>query len=75
MDRPLSEPHFEIQLNGEPHHVPSACTLGGLIETLELGQRRVAIAVNREVIPRSQFNTHQLTDGDHVEVLEAVGGG
>lgn len=64
-----------IQLNGEPHRIPSTCTLGGLIEALDLGQRRVAIAVNREVIPRSQFNAHQLANGDRVEVLEAVGGG
>ncbi len=73
----MTEPQLfaEIQLNGDPHPIPNNCTLGGLIESLDLGQRRVAIAVNREVVPRSQFNTHQLTDGDHVEVLEAVGGG
>jgi sulfur carrier protein len=72
----VSEPQLlAIQLNGEPHRIPSACTLSGLIEAMELGQRRVAIAVNREVIPRSQFNAHQLADGDRVEVLEAVGGG
>ncbi|MBW2713457.1 MAG: sulfur carrier protein ThiS [Deltaproteobacteria bacterium] len=75
MDRPVSEPQFEIQLNGAPRSIPHTCTLGALIETLDLGEKRIAIAVNRDVIPRSQFNAHQLADGDRVEILEAVGGG
>lgn len=75
MDRPVPEAQCEIQLNGEAHRIEHPITLGALIDTLGLGQRRVAIAVNRDVIPRSQFNAHQLAAGDSVEILEAVGGG
>ena len=46
-----------------------------LIDTLDLGDRRVAVAINRDVIPRSRFATHCLQTDDHVEILEAVGGG
>jgi sulfur carrier protein len=35
----------------------------------------VAVAVNRDVVPRSTFATHRLAEGDRVEILEAVGGG
>ena len=42
---------------------------------LTLEPRRVAVAVNRDVVPRSAFAGHQLASGDRVEILEAVGGG
>ena len=47
------------------------------IEEMNLGldRRRIAIAVNRDVVPRSAFVTHRLVAGDRVEILEAVGGG
>ena len=35
----------------------------------------VAVAINREVVPRSEYARRQLCDGDRVEILEAVGGG
>ncbi|MEZ7979998.1 MAG: sulfur carrier protein ThiS, partial [Myxococcota bacterium] len=46
-----------------------------LLDTLGLGGKRVAVAINRDVVIRSQHPTHPLADGDRVEILEAVGGG
>jgi sulfur carrier protein len=46
-----------------------------LLRVLELDARRIAVAVNREVVPRSAFARHALASGDRVEILEAVGGG
>ena len=37
--------------------------------------RRVAVAIGREVVPRSEHALRELRDGDRVEILEAVGGG
>jgi sulfur carrier protein len=42
---------------------------------LGMGGRRVAVAVNREVLLRSQLPGFELAEGDRVEILEAVGGG
>jgi len=50
-------------------------TVAGLLEVLGLAGRRVAVAVNRSVVPRSHHASHVLADGDRVEILEAVGGG
>ncbi len=63
------------EINGEPHRLSAGCTLTALLSRLEMGERRVAVAINREVIPRSEFDDVQLRDGDRIEVLEAVGGG
>ena len=42
---------------------------------LTVEARRVAVAVNRDVVPRSAFAGRLLASGDRVEILEAVGGG
>jgi thiamine biosynthesis protein ThiS len=55
--------------------MPHPCTVRALLETLELGGARVAVAINRVVVPRSHFDSHALAAGDRVEILEAVGGG
>ncbi len=64
-----------IQLNGEPRDLASPCTLGALLEQLELGDKRVAVAINRDIVPRGRYASVELVDGDRVEILEAVGGG
>ena len=64
-----------LTINGDARNVPARCTLQELLGLLELDRSRVAIAVNRDVVPRSAFPERQLEVGDHVEILEAVGGG
>jgi sulfur carrier protein len=66
---------LSLQVNGDPRDVPTGCTVARLIDALELGDRRIAVAINRDVIPRSCFATHRLQQDDHIEILEAVGGG
>ena len=65
----------DLLVNGAPRTVHCDCTVEGLIGELGFERRRVAIAVNRDVVPRSAFATHRLGPGDRVEILEAVGGG
>lgn len=64
-----------LRVNGEERRVPAPCSVDELLRALELDRRRIAVAVNREVVPRSAFARHILASGDRVEILEAVGGG
>ncbi|MFC3608003.1 sulfur carrier protein ThiS [Stutzerimonas tarimensis] len=66
---------MHIQLNGEPCELPAGQSLADLIERLQLGGRRVAVELNLEIVPRSQFASTALTEGDRVEVVHAIGGG
>jgi len=66
---------LQILVNGSPRDVPSGTCVRELLTLLGVGGRRVAVAVNRGVVPRSVYDTHPLADGDRVEILEAVGGG
>ena len=66
---------LSLCVNGDAVRVPAPCTVASLLAQLGLASRRVAVAVDREVIPRSSFDHHRLAAGDRVEILEAVGGG
>lgn len=64
-----------VSVNGDDQLVPADLSLAALVAQLGLAERRVAVAVNREVVPRSGFASRLLAAGDRVEILEAVGGG
>ena len=63
-----------IQLNGETRQLVSAL-LADLITELNLSQQAIAVAVNRQIIPKSQWAEHQLQVDDKVDVVRAIGGG
>lgn len=66
---------MEIVLNGEAMRVDSALTVAQLLERIGMGERRVAVEVNRAIVPRSQHDTRTLDAGDRVEIVHAIGGG
>jgi thiamine biosynthesis protein ThiS len=61
-------------INGETQ-VSSAETLGALVEGLGMKPDRVAIELNREIVPREQWPQTPLRDGDQLEIVHFVGGG
>ena len=66
---------MHIVLNGTPHPLPADTTIANLLATLGFAERRVAVEVNREIIPRGRHAGHVLRDGDTVELVHAMGGG
>ena len=66
---------MNILLNGEPAMLPSAMTVTDLLAHLDMAGRRLAVEVNRQIVPRSRHDTHLLAEGDKVELVQAMGGG
>ncbi len=66
---------MEIIVNGEAREVPDNITPAGLLESMGLAGKRVAMEVNLEIVPRSTFADHRLQPGDRVEIVRAIGGG
>jgi len=64
-----------VVVNGQPRTIAHGTTVAALIGELGLGERRVAVERNREVIPRAQHPTTVLADGDRLELVTFVGGG
>ena len=65
----------EIELNGAPHAAPEGGTLADLVAALDLAGKGLAIAVNREVVPRQQWPHRRLQEQDRVDIVRAIGGG
>jgi sulfur carrier protein len=66
---------MELFVNGERRQFERAPTITELLVAMGLGERRVAVEVNREIVPRSQHGAHRLRAADQVEVVHAIGGG
>lgn len=66
---------MEIILNGEPRPLAAPLTLSELLQAEGLGERRVAVEVNGEIVPRGRHAAHRLSAGDRVEIVHALGGG
>jgi sulfur carrier protein len=66
-----------LQINGEEKafDAPAPETLAQLVEVLGMKSDRVAIELNREIIPRNLWPETKLKEGDRLEIVHFVGGG
>jgi sulfur carrier protein len=64
-----------VRVNGQEREVPDQVTVAELLEVLGIRPDGVAVAVDRQVVPRSEFSARSVEPGQQVEVLRAVGGG
>ncbi|GGM87646.1 sulfur carrier protein ThiS [Streptomyces fuscichromogenes] len=64
-----------VSVNGERREIAPGTALDTLVKSLTAAPSGVAAAVNETVVPRGQWATTGLTEGDRVEVLTAVQGG
>lgn len=66
---------MHLSVNGDNINVPDGTTLSELLTQLGLAKVKVAVELNREIVPRSQHHDHPLNDGDALEIVHAIGGG
>ncbi len=66
---------INVTINGATRQFPQSTSIAALIEEMGLTGKRIALERNGAIVPRSSFATQQLTDGDKLEVVVAVGGG
>lgn len=64
-----------IELNGEVRTVSDSDSVQDLIDALSLTNQALAVAVNREVVPRAKWREFRFAVGDKVDVVRAIGGG
>ena len=66
---------MKLQVNGEARDFPDALSLEGLLGQLGMKADRVAVELNREIVPRPRWAETNLRDGDRLEIVHFVGGG
>jgi thiamine biosynthesis protein ThiS len=64
-----------ITVNGKPKEIDAPTTVAALLESLKLDAARVALELNREILPRAEFAERILANGDTLEIVQFVGGG
>jgi sulfur carrier protein len=68
---------MRVVLNGSEAELADGATLQAAVDALDLpaADRGLAVAVDAEVVPRTEWETHELRDGARIEVLRAIQGG
>src|SRR5438552_896714 len=66
---------LEVTINGEARTLAAPVTLAALLEGLGHDRRRIAVEVNRQVVPQPRHASQLLANGDAVEIVTLVGGG
>lgn len=65
---------MRLTVNGDIISLDNIITVSDLTKQLDLHDK-IAIEINREIVPRSQFDTHKVSEGDTIEIVRAIGGG
>lgn len=66
---------MEIELNGAPHPLADNQNVQDLIAALDLTGKSLAVAINREIVPRHLWTQRLLEPSDRVDIVRAIGGG
>jgi len=66
---------MRVTVNGEAVELPEGLNASELVERIGLADQRIALEVNREIVPRSEYGSTRLNEGDRVEIVRAIGGG
>lgn len=66
---------MNILLNGQNKNIDHNTNIDQLLISLDLNNKRLAVEVNQEIIPRGDFATFTLSELDKVEIVQAIGGG
>ena len=66
---------MNVTINGEQQTMVAETSIERLIEQLGLQGKRLAVEVNLEIVPRSDYSRRLLANGDSVEIVQAIGGG
>jgi thiazole synthase len=66
---------MRLTINGEMRDMTGTGTVAELLSSLELDARKIAVELNREIVPRSAYGATGLADGDKIEIVHFIGGG
>lgn len=66
---------MNIIVNGEPMQVAEEINAAELLDLLGLANKRLALEINRQIVPRSAYARQRLRHNDRIEIVHAIGGG
>ena len=64
-----------ITVNGKPMEVEAGLSVEGLLTLLKVKREYTAVAVNRDIVRKAEYDAVKLSEGDKVEIVRPMGGG
>ena len=64
-----------IYVNGEQRKYVEGATVADVVNDMNLTGKKIAIELNKEILPFQQYTTQRLNAEDHLEIVHAIGGG
>ena len=65
---------MQILINGESKNLGRPATVADLLKKMNI-EGKIAVEINQEILPRSQFSNYEISEGDVLEIVHAIGGG
>lgn len=66
---------MQIYVNDTLLHIEAPLSVQQLLQQQQLNPKGLAVAINQHILPRTQWETHQLQAGDRLTVFRAIAGG
>lgn len=66
---------MNIIVNGENQELPANSSAQWLVKSMGMENDKIAMEVNREIVPRSQYASYIFSENDQIEIVRAIGGG
>ncbi len=66
---------MKISVNGDSREYSDNNTVADVINDLDLTGKRIAVELNKEILPFDQYASKILRPGDRLEIVQAIGGG
>lgn len=66
---------MQLVINGQEKDLQSSTNVTQMLMELDITGSHIAVALNFQVVPRSNYDQTPLHEGDKVEIVHAVGGG
>lgn len=66
---------MNIVVNGEERALESTLSVEQFLKSIGLDPTKVAVERNLEIVPKSEFSTQMLEEGDKLEIVHFIGGG
>lgn len=64
-----------VVVNGQPRRVPDGLNIVRLLACLEIQPPRVAVELNRQIVPKTLWDSTPVREGAQLEIVWFVGGG
>jgi thiazole synthase len=66
---------MQLTINGEARTLSESVSVADLLDQLGYDRQRIAVEVNRVLVPRGEQGEKRVTAGDAIEIVTLVGGG